>query len=60
MLAALFAQLLEGYLDNVEDAEALLSVGAFEHRLDCAASELAAWTMVANTVLNMDEVISKI
>jgi hypothetical protein len=49
---------LEHYRKDVAAAVKLISVGASPPaKLD--ASELAAWTMVASTILNLDETITK-
>jgi hypothetical protein len=59
VLRELVKQQLAHYRANVSAAEALLKVGEapLEDKLDRA--ELAAWTMVSNTILNLDEVITK-
>jgi len=53
------AGLLAHYKGKPEDAKALLSVG--ESKADAALdpAELAAWTMVCNQVLNLDEALNK-
>lgn len=52
-------QLLGYYQAHVEDANQLLKVGesAVESSIDPA--QLAAWTMVCNQLLNLDEVLNK-
>ena len=51
--------LADYYRSKIEDARALVSVGEspVDNRLDVV--ELAAWTMVCNQILNLDEVLSK-
>ncbi len=58
-LAAAYHHLLAKYTRDVKAARELIAVG--ERKPDPALnpSELAAWTMVANLVLNLDEVINK-
>lgn len=52
-------QYLSYYLAHPDDARLLLQVG--EHPLDESLDihQLAAWTMVANQLLNLDEVLNK-
>ena len=54
-LAALSAY----YRGHPEDAKKLIAVG--ESKADAALppAELAAWTMLANELLNLDEVLNK-
>jgi len=40
-------------------AKALTSIGAAPPPTDVPAAELAAWTMVANLILNLDAVLTK-
>jgi hypothetical protein len=53
------AGLLAHYKSKPEDAKALVAVG--ESKADAALdpAELAAWTMVCNQVLNLDEALNK-
>ncbi len=41
------------------EAKALLSVGELLSREEGNAVELAAWTLVASTLLNMDEAVTR-
>ncbi len=41
------------------DADKLLSIGESKRDSKLDAGELAAWTLVASTILNMDESITK-
>ena len=52
-------QQLEMYRQDVAAAEKLLSVGDATAEPDLDAYEMAAWTMVANLILNLDEVVTK-
>jgi mono/diheme cytochrome c family protein len=52
------AQLAE-YRRNPAAARALLEVGESRPEAGVSAAELAAWTMVASTILSMDEAITK-
>jgi hypothetical protein len=47
------------YSANPKDARSLLKIG--EKRVDTSISapELAAWTMIASEMLNLDETINK-
>ncbi len=47
------------YRGDVEAAKRLIEVGESKPDPMLDPSELAAWTMVANLVLNLDEVITK-
>ena len=53
------ADLLAHYKAKPEDAKALLSVGDNKADATLDAAELAAWTMVGNQLLNLDEVLNK-
>ena len=59
VLLDVFRQQLADYQKNKDAAEKLLSVGAFKAKPEMDRAELAAWTMVANTILNLDETITK-
>jgi Protein of unknown function (DUF1553)/Protein of unknown function (DUF1549)/Planctomycete cytochrome C len=50
---------LARYSQNVEAARKLIAVGETKPDASLNPSELAAWTMVANVLLNLDEVITK-
>ena len=50
---------LDHYRADEAAAEQLVSVGEFPRPHDMEASRLAAWTMTANLLLNLDEVIMK-
>ena len=52
-------QLLNHYKAAPEDAKALLSVGDSKPDPALDPSELAAWTMVCNQLLNLDETLNK-
>jgi len=47
------------YGDDSEAAEALRHVGESAEGHDLPAGELAAWTLIANTFLNLDEALTK-
>jgi hypothetical protein len=59
LLVAAYNEHLATYRQNPEAARKLITVGETkpDPRLD--ACELAAWTMMANIVLNLDEVLNK-
>jgi hypothetical protein len=54
-----FSEMQKHYAANPKDARALVNVG--EKRVDSSipAPELAAWTMIASEMLNLDETINK-
>ncbi len=47
------------YAEHPEDARALLSVGESKAEESLDAAKLAAWTMLANQLMNLDEVLNK-
>jgi hypothetical protein len=47
------------YAGNEEDARALLEVGDSPAPADVDVEALAAWTMLANQVMNLDEAVNK-
>lgn len=47
------------YSQNPEDAERLLQIGSSPRRSQSDCGELAAWTMICNQVLNLDETLNK-
>jgi hypothetical protein len=52
-------QELSHYRHDRAAAEKLIQVGEFPVDQKLNPSELAAWTMVASTILNLDETITK-
>lgn len=54
-----YQDLLKYYKAHPEDAQAVVSVGQAPPSGNLPVAELAAWTMVCNQVLNLDEVICK-
>jgi len=47
------------YVANLKGARALVSIGEKEHGSSVPVSELAAWTMIASEMLNLDETLNK-
>ena len=47
------------YLEDAEAATALINFGDSEPDPGIVAGELAAWTLIANLLLNLDEVVNK-
>jgi mono/diheme cytochrome c family protein len=58
LLAAYQEQLAE-YRRDTEAARKLITIGETKPDANLDAAELAAWTMVANALLNLDEVLTK-
>jgi hypothetical protein len=56
---AVATSLLEHYRARPDDARALLSVGDSRSDASIDPIPLAAWTMVANSLMNLDEVLNK-
>jgi hypothetical protein len=52
-------QQLASYKQDPEASLKLLAVGESPYRKQIDPAELAAWTMVASTILNLDEAITK-
>jgi hypothetical protein len=50
---------LQHYQQNPKSAEALLRVGESPRDENVSAAELAAYTIVASVILNLDEVVTK-
>jgi hypothetical protein len=58
-LLAAYRDHLATYTRDVKGAKELIAVGETKPDEQLNPSELAAWTMIANLVLNLDEVINK-
>ncbi|NOY43437.1 MAG: DUF1553 domain-containing protein [Planctomycetes bacterium] len=58
-LRGLYDEQLKKFKDNPEAAQALIHVGQPMKSEPTDKSELAAWTMVANVILNLDETVNK-
>ncbi len=58
-LVGAYKDQLDVFTSDVEAAKQLIAVGELPPDQDMQTTELAAWTMVANLVLNLDEVLSK-
>jgi hypothetical protein len=54
-----YADYLAHYKAHEDEAKKLIQTGASQPDAKLPAPELAAWTMVANQVLNLDEVLNK-
>ena len=54
-----YGQFLNHYDSNPADAKKLLDVGESSPNVNLNTAELAAMTMLANQVLNLDEVLNK-
>ena len=59
VLRKIFAKQVEVYQSNNKAATELLAVGESPRDEKLPAAELAAWTTVASTILNLDETVSK-
>jgi hypothetical protein len=51
--------LLEHYRSHTEDAAAVLAVGESKADPTIEAAELAAWTLLINELMNLDEALNK-
>jgi hypothetical protein len=59
LLQGLLVRQRERFARAPEGARQLLTVGAAKHDPRLDACELAAWTVVAQAVLNLDEALTK-
>ncbi len=59
MLAGLLVELRATYTEDEESARQLIAVGMSPPPQGIDAAELAAWTLLASTVLNLDEAINR-
>ena len=59
VLLSTFHTHLKEFTANQEAAESLIRIGELPADETFAAAELAAWTMLANLLLNLDEVLTK-
>jgi cytochrome c553 len=59
VVQASLADLSAHYKANAEDARQLLAVGESQPDPSLDVAELAAWTMLANQMMNLDEVLCK-
>ena len=58
-LLNLYEQQLKGFQHDVKSAEELVNQGAAERPASLEVRKLAAWMMVANVLLNLDETLTK-
>jgi hypothetical protein len=58
-LTELYAKALQGFRNESQAAKDLLAVGRSPASAELEPAELAAWTIVCATILNLDETISK-
>jgi hypothetical protein len=59
IVKASFEELLSYYQSHVEDAKRLITFGESKPDAGLDPATLAAWTMLANEVMNLDEVLNK-
>ncbi|MDG2380675.1 MAG: DUF1553 domain-containing protein [Pirellulaceae bacterium] len=59
VLQQMLVRYREKYEQDPEAAKQLVSVGASNYDKAIAVNELAAWTLIASTLLNLDETITK-
>ncbi len=59
VVEASLRDLIAHYRDHADDAKALVSVGESKADPSLDASTLAAWTMLSNQLMNLDEVLNK-
>jgi hypothetical protein len=54
-----YREMKEHFAGNPKDARSLVNFGETRRNISIAEPELAAWTMVASEMLNLDETINK-
>ena len=54
-----FGEMQKHYAANPKDAHSLVNIGEKKHDRSIGEPELAAWTMIASEMLNLDETINK-
>jgi len=59
ILVDYFAEEYQRYQDNPQAAEAYLATGNYQLPKDAPSTELAAYALVANTIFNLDEAITR-
>lgn len=59
LLEKMCGQLMEEYQADPAAAEALISIGEVPAEKTFEPASLATWTMIANLILNLDEVVTK-
>jgi len=59
LLTGELAKLLAHYQANPKEARELVQVGESKPAADLPPVELAAWTLMANTLFNLDESLNK-
>ncbi|MEX2561567.1 MAG: DUF1553 domain-containing protein, partial [Pirellulales bacterium] len=59
VLARTYSEQLAEYQSDPEAAAKLVAVGDSKRNESLDVAELAAWTMVANLILNLDETVTK-
>lgn len=59
IVRAMYAELKRDYTEKPAEAKKLIAVGDSQPNPALPPDELAAWTMVANQLLNLDEVLNK-
>jgi hypothetical protein len=59
VIAQSLDELAEFYAANAAEAEQLLQVGETKADAKASQAELAAWTMVVNELMNLDETLNK-
>ena len=59
VLRALLSRQLAGFRRDKKAARELVAVGEWKSDPKIDVSELAAWSMVSSTILNLDETITK-
>ena len=59
VIAQTYAKHLAKYQKNADAAKKLITSGESKPKAELNEAELAAWTMVANLVLNLDETLNR-
>jgi hypothetical protein len=54
-----FSEMQKHYEENPKDARSLVNIGEKRRDSSIPEPELAAWTMIASEMLNLDETVNK-
>lgn len=58
-LIEVYEQALKGFEEQPENSDLLLQYGDSEKATDLPSTEVAAWTIITNLVLNLDETLTR-
>ena len=59
MVLEIYREIFQHYKNHTDEAQSVIRVGQSEPPAEVDAPTLAAWTLVANQLMNLDEVLNK-